>query len=277
MKNQDILRTINPFLKNATGLVITAGAGMGVDSGLPDFRGSQGFWKAYPALGSSGIHFEDIANPRAFQEDTHQAWGFYGHRLNLYRRTEPHAGFRLLLALQKHFPQGAFVFTSNVDGQFQKAGFPEDRILECHGSIHFLQCQIPCHEEIWSAESFYPAIDEKACRISSACPPCPRCDRPARPNVLMFEDEHWITIRTGEQMKRFRTWFKDVSRPAVIEIGAGQAVPTVRAFGESLGCPLVRINPREWHVFRPEDTGVEAGALEGIQMLAEAFGVRLPG
>ena len=50
-------------LKAADGLLITTGAGMGVDSGLPDFRGSSGFWKSYPALKASGLRFQDIANP----------------------------------------------------------------------------------------------------------------------------------------------------------------------------------------------------------------------
>ena len=84
------------WLRAADGLLITAGAGMGIDSGLPDFRGPGGFWAAYPALGRARIAFESIANPAAFASDPALAWGFYGHRLDLYRRTEPHAGFRLL-------------------------------------------------------------------------------------------------------------------------------------------------------------------------------------
>lgn len=39
------------LIAQADGLVVAAGAGMGVDSGLPDFRGREGFWRAYPALG----------------------------------------------------------------------------------------------------------------------------------------------------------------------------------------------------------------------------------
>src|SRR5690606_8161485 len=46
------------LLAQADGLLITAGAGMGIDSGLPDFRGSEGFWNAYPALGRARIQFE---------------------------------------------------------------------------------------------------------------------------------------------------------------------------------------------------------------------------
>ena len=45
------------LIAQADGLLITAGAGMGVDSGLPDFRGAQGFWGVYPALGRARIAF----------------------------------------------------------------------------------------------------------------------------------------------------------------------------------------------------------------------------
>ena len=47
---QEAILQAKEIIKNADAIVITAGAGMGVDSGLPDFRGDQGFWKAYPPL-----------------------------------------------------------------------------------------------------------------------------------------------------------------------------------------------------------------------------------
>lgn len=103
------------LIYNADALLITAGAGMGVDSGLPDFRGAIGFWEAYPALGRANIRFEDIACPQAFIEHPEVAWGFYGHRLNLYRATPPSSSFQFLLDMAETMPYGAFVFTSNVD------------------------------------------------------------------------------------------------------------------------------------------------------------------
>lgn len=131
----DILQAAH-WLLEADSLLITAGAGMGVDSGLPDFRGPQGFWRAYPALRAEQINFQDIANGMAFVENPRRAWGFYGHRLALYRKTVPHAGFEILRQLSSRLQHEAFIYTSNVDGQFQKAGFTEARMVECHGSIH---------------------------------------------------------------------------------------------------------------------------------------------
>src|SRR5215470_10752216 len=127
-------------IRGAEALLVTAGAGMGVDSGLPDFRGAQGFWRAYPPYQKLGLHFEDVANPRWFRDDPGLAWGFYGHRFQLYRATRPHAGFAILRRWADRMLQGAFVFTSNVDGHFQRAGFDEERVVECHGSINWMQC-----------------------------------------------------------------------------------------------------------------------------------------
>ena len=71
------------LIRQAQSLVIAAGAGMGVDSGLPDFRGNTGFWKAYPALGKAGLEFVSVASPQTFENNPALAWGFYGHRLAL--------------------------------------------------------------------------------------------------------------------------------------------------------------------------------------------------
>ncbi len=114
------------WIRQADGLLIAAGAGMGVDSGLPDFRGRDGFWNAYPTFARSGLDFQEVASAQNFRADPVLAWGFYGHRLRLYRDTQPHRGFAILRTIAERLTHGAFIFTSNVDGQFQKAGFRED-------------------------------------------------------------------------------------------------------------------------------------------------------
>src|SRR5207245_5238982 len=93
-------------LATADVLLIGAGAGMGVDSGLPDFRGTQGFWRAYPPYEKLGLDFASVANPRWFASDPELAWGFYGHRLNLYRSSRPHDGFRILLSSPRRLNHG---------------------------------------------------------------------------------------------------------------------------------------------------------------------------
>lgn len=259
------------WLREADALLITAGAGMGIDSGLPDFRGPGGFWAVYPALGRAGIAFESIANPDAFAHDPRLAWGFYGHRLSLYRHTIPHDGFRMLLDMAADKPHGAWVFTSNVDGHFQKAGFPVDRVCEIHGSIHHLQCTAGCDGKIWSADTFEPDIDSANCRLLGELPHCPRCGAPARPNILMFGDWSWIERRTALQLQRIQQWLAGLERPVCIEIGAGTHIPTVRNFSERYGTRLIRINPTEAET-PPGGIGMTLGGKAGIAALHQAFG-----
>ena len=235
MQNPDALAQAADAIRLADAILIGAGAGMGVDSGLPDFRGPEGFWRAYPLF--RGRRFEEISNPRWFRTDPEMAWGFFGHRLNLYRGTTPHAGFETLRRWCNRCSRGHFVFTSNVDGQFQRAGFAPDRILECHGSIHHLQCLEPCCGAIWPAESLTIAVDEETVRARQPLPRCPHCQGLARPNVLMFGDGNWVPDRSEDRQDRYRDWLEviDATRLVVIELGAGTAVPSVRIECECRG------------------------------------------
>ena len=159
----------------ADALLIGAGAGMGVDSGLPDFRGTHGFWRAYPPYERLGLDFASLANPRWFAEDPTLAWGFYGHRMELYRRTPPHTGFAILRRWAAQMRRGGFVFTSNVDGHFQRAGFAPEQIVEIHGSFGGMQCTRECGVGIFSGERYHVVIDPETMRAVPDLPACPRC------------------------------------------------------------------------------------------------------
>ena len=267
-------REVADIISNADAMVITAGAGMGVDSGLPDFRGNQGFWNSYPMYERLGLSFIQAANPEHFDNDPHFGWGFYGHRTNLYRETIPHVGFKILLNWIKEFNLNYFIATSNVDGQFQKAGFPEDQILEVHGSIHHLQCTIPCNNNIWPNNGEFK-IDESTMR-SINVPKCPECQRVARPNILMFGDYSWLAKRSSIQEESFDEFLQDNNnkRMVVIEIGAGSSIPTIRHLSEQLGqrpqTTVLRINPREPHIRAPHFS-FAGGAVEVLTQIQDAL------
>lgn len=279
MTVKDDLNRAADAIRDAEALLITAGAGLGVDSGLPDFRGNEGFWNAYPPMARLGISFVEMANPTWFDRDPRLAWGFYGHRLNLYRKTIPHRGFTQLLEIGRQKRGGCFVFTSNVDGQFQKAGFEEDRIEECHGSIHHLQCTHPCRGGIWDARDVTVELDEGTFRAKEPLPRCPHCGGMARPNVLMFGDWSWISTRTDSQRGRRSSWVKGISdaglRLAVVEMGAGEAVATVRRQSEyttrAYGATLIRINPRDFHLPQGHHVSLPLGAAAGVSGIVEAL------
>jgi NAD-dependent SIR2 family protein deacetylase len=273
------IREAAALIGTADALLVAAGAGMGMDSGLPDFRGADGFWNAYPPYRELGLNFTDLASPEWFARDPELAWGFYGHRLELYRRTVPHRGFALLRGWAAAKPGGYFVFTSNVDGQFQKAGFAEERIHECHGSIHHLQCASGCPGPVWPAGDTTVAVEARTMRARPPLPDCPFCGRLARPNVLMFGDWNWQSARSQVQARRLRDWLDAIEgkKLAIIECGAGTAVPSVRRMSERLlsrpGTRLVRINTTEAGVPAGQ-TGLAGGALEVLEALADLIPAR---
>jgi NAD-dependent SIR2 family protein deacetylase len=248
------LRAAAQQIDEADALLIGAGAGMGVDSGLPDFRGAHGFWRAYPPYAKLGLTFAELANPHWFNRDPTLAWGFYGHRYNLYRSTRPHDGFGILRSWAERKKRGAFVFTSNVDEHFQRAGLDSDRVLEVHGSIEWLQCTRNCDQGIFPAADLEIIVDEVTMRAREPLPVCPNCGSLARPNILMFGDWGWDEARTARQQQRLEQWLESVGsdRLAVIECGAGTAIPTVRRFCEQIaeanGASLIRVNVREAEV-----------------------------
>ena len=321
--SDDQARDIALRLKECDCLYILAGAGMSVDSGLPDFRSDLGFWKSYPPMQDMNLSFTEMANPLWFDADPALAWAFYGHRLNLYRRTQPHKGFAMLLEMSQHMAHGYRVFTSNVDGHFQKAGFDEQRIEERHGSIHYLQCvegprcvmrnddyfpngiasieQLekrglkPISDEVLDShpEKKPPGDkDRKSALDEEKLPPClcrivghdctygPRLL--SRPNILMFDDSTFNPHRALEQNDRAKKFFKEelvkrkekmASRVAVVEIGAGSALPVVRIEAEEkaylYGHVFARINRDKHdsqisssfdcpHIYSIQDTSLNA-------------------
>ena len=78
--NDAALARAAALVRAADRLLIGAGAGIGVDSGLPDFRGDHGFWRAYPPLAAAGIRFVEIANPRQFDLNPELAWSLISSR-----------------------------------------------------------------------------------------------------------------------------------------------------------------------------------------------------
>jgi NAD-dependent SIR2 family protein deacetylase len=133
-------------------LLIGAGAGMSADSGLPVYNGIADV-AAYRAM---RVSYADLCDPSWIRRDPEIFFGFWGWCFNTYIKTQPHAGYQMLLrwarAVQDRAgsPLAAHVYTSNVDGFFLKAGFPEACVTEFHGSCLHWQCSSPCSFNTWT-------------------------------------------------------------------------------------------------------------------------------
>lgn len=170
------------------------------------------------------------------------------------------------------------MFTSNVDGQFQKAGFDSDRIVECHGSIHHLQ-GVYGRTEIWKADGVEVEVDPETFLAREPLPKVKSSKELARPNILMFGDFYWVASRTDTQYSRFAQWVKRLQEQQVkdvvaIDIGSGEAVPTARNMAQRFtklfdNGKLIRIDPRDTDLAGCPGYSFADGALAVLTDLAK--------
>lgn len=73
-------------IAEAKAIMVTAGAGMGVDSGLHIYRTQSDFLDAHPVARELNLSLPDLSNVNLFETNPHLAWGFYGQRWQMYRK-----------------------------------------------------------------------------------------------------------------------------------------------------------------------------------------------
>jgi NAD-dependent SIR2 family protein deacetylase len=250
---------IKTLWDKAEGVVILAGAGMSVDSGLPDFRGSTGLWTTAKET------FITKATAKSFEVNPLEAWNFYVNRILQYQHAQPHAGYTQLLELLKQHNKPYFVVTSNIDGHFLKAGYDPDLLYEIHGNLRYTQCTQPCCRNLVPMPKFRTTLS-----CDAEIPQCPYCKRHARPNVMMFSDPGVVWTQMDEGQERWRNWAAPKLQVLGIEIGAGTGIPSIRIFGEERTTALLRINLYESEVSRQWDLGLSATGLDGIRCVVQA-------
>ena len=159
-----------------------------------------------------------------------------------------------------------------MDNHFQKAGFSDEKIIECHGRINFLQCLEAnrCCLNVWPMTLI--EVDMTTFKAKDPLPKCNFCGGIARPNILMFGDIGWVSDKTDEQYQRLQeTLLIKKWKMAVVELGAGDSVYTVRAFGEKMiykeNATLIRINPSEEFSYNKNVINIKMGALEALQAI----------
>jgi len=265
------------WLATADAVVIVAGAGMSRDSGLPDFRGRDGWY----SMGEEGNDRKIAMDQVCYQSGSEHfdvSWQLARAMLRAFRSCEPHAGYA---KLQEAFGgNGCFVLTSNIDGYFAEAGFDKKRLFETHGSAHRLQCASYKRDETEACAGAWPLpdADAEALLEAEAVPRCRTCHGVARPNVshVTDEDEDVDASVTGPQRSRLLRWLKRHWRLdrklVVLEVGTGISPHSLRFDSELLaarhGSKLIRIDPGEADV--PDSkrcVGLKMGALEALTRL----------
>jgi NAD-dependent deacetylase len=116
-------------LRSARSVFVLTGAGMSAESGLPTFRGPDGYWDKY--------RVEELASPQGFERDPPTVWRWYNERILAYCAAQPNAGHYALAQLESLVPEMT-IATQNVDSLHARAG--SKNVLELHGHLREARC-----------------------------------------------------------------------------------------------------------------------------------------
>lgn len=222
------IEKLRQALDDADAVIVGAGAGMSTAAGLTysgerfdehfaDFRDAFGITDMY----SGGFYpFPDV--------ETLWAWWSRHIYFNRYD-VEPGRPYLDLLKLVKD--KDYFVITTNVDHQFQLAGFDKHRLFYTQGDYGLFQCSGPCSQVTYDNEEAVRAMMEqqKGMRIpSELVPTCPKCGRPMTTNLRVdgrfVEDEGWhmAAVRYDEFCRRHAGM-----HVLYLELGVGMNTPVI--------------------------------------------------
>lgn len=212
------------WINNSQILLIGAGAGMSADSGLDLFRTPADFWKFYPQLEHLNYYVPEMSNYNIFIKNPHLAWGYYSYRFQLYDKTLPHSGFEYLRKICQLNEKKYFIYTTNIDDHFKKAGFDEQKIYEPNGNINYLQyLNEKDGDDVWLFNpQDVPEFDKSTLLASKPFPEGPRMEE-VRPNIIFYEENNFSTKRVSDQKKKFDIFINDIrvqEKISILEIGA---------------------------------------------------------
>ncbi len=161
-------------------IVFLTGAGISADSGVPTFRGPEGYW----TVGSKNYHPEELATFAAFRRMPETVWDWYLHRLRTCRAAEPNAAHKSLADFERSTPRRFLLITQNVDGLHLRAGNTPEHTFQIHGNLEYARCSAECNKDLVRI----PEDIESATPTLPTALHCSRCKAPLRPNVLWFDE-----------------------------------------------------------------------------------------
>lgn len=169
-------------------LLVLTGAGISAESGIPTFRGEEGYW----TVGSQVYHPQQMATWAAFQHMPTDVWQWYLYRRTICRRAAPNPAHAALALLERALGDRCLLITQNVDGLHLRAGNSLDRTYQIHGNIDFMRCARECTTASYPLPESIGEVDrEREHALTGAqiqALRCPQCGGLARPHVLWFDE-----------------------------------------------------------------------------------------
>jgi NAD-dependent deacetylase len=224
-------------------ILVLTGAGISAESGIPTFRGEEGYWR----IGSRNYFPEELATRAAFAHMPDDIWGWYLYRRSVCHAASPNAGHLALAELERELVERNegdrfLLVTQNVDGLHLRAGNSLARTYQIHGNIDYMRCLDERDAELFPLprelgdhwERGRPIGPEQ--RALLVCPD----GRPARPHVLWFDESY------DEARFRFTSALEAVERAAVLVVvgtSGGTNLPALMVQrAAALGTPLLVVN-----------------------------------
>ena len=239
----DALRTLLAAgLANDGPVVFLTGAGISAESGIPTFRGPEGYW----TVGSQNFHPQEMATRAAFQRMPDEVWRWYLYRRSICHGAAPNPAHRALAQAEEALGDRFLLITQNVDGLHLRAGNSLERTYQIHGNLDFVRCE---HDDPPQTRPMPDAIDtawdrdrplDDATREALAC--CGDGDL-LRPHVLWFDEAY------DEDLYRFESSMRAAASAALLVVvgtsGQTNLPLQVGSLVARRGVPMVVINLEE--------------------------------
>ena len=236
-------------------VLFLTGAGISAESGLPTFRGPEGYW----SVGSRNYRPEELATFAAFSAMPAEVWAWYLYRRGVYRAARPNAAHDAITRAEQLLGDRFLLVSQNVDGLHERAGTSLARTHQIHGNVEYCRCDDET-PRLRKLPEGLPLDWPKAKKVGSSEEALLRCcarEEWCRPHVLFF-DEYY-----DEELFRWQSTIdaaQDASVVIVIGTSGATNLPTqVVSIAARRQIPLLVINRDEspfTHVARKERMGL---------------------
>ena len=221
-------KQLKEAVTSADAIVIGAGAGLSTSAGFK-YDGER--FHKYFADFHKRYGFDDMYSGGFYRYKTpEEYWAYWSRYIYLNRYTDaPNDLYSRLFDLVKD--KDYFVITTNVDHQFQKAGFDKKRLFYTQGDYGLFQCSVPCCQETFDNEEIITAMCERQHDMkipSELIPVCPHCGAPMTMNLRsddkFVEDDGWH--KAAERYENFLRERKN-QKLLFLELGVGYNTPVI--------------------------------------------------
>ncbi|HVO18034.1 MAG TPA: Sir2 family NAD-dependent protein deacetylase [Anaeromyxobacter sp.] len=226
-------------VQRAGGRVLAlTGAGISAESGIPTFRGAEGYW----VVGSRNYMPQEMATREMFDRAPEEVWRWYLYRFGVYRDARPNAGHAALVRLEEALGDRFTLVTQNIDGLHRRAG---SRRVHCiHGDAARVRCAAECGAGLMDLPALPArARDDPFTELDRARLTCPRCRGWLRPHVLWFDECYDEPYYRRESSLRAA---EEADLLLVVGTSGATSLPVqIGQLAFSRGAALVDVDPEE--------------------------------